>query len=135
MQMKSIKPGRGPSKLSAVGSILAAVFGVFWCIVAGSMGAWFMIPFGLIFIVFAIYQAVYHHHNATSEDRYSVIDIVDSEEESDPLNEKYGRQEKPAQTVGPEGIPGTSVAYCPYCDKPVEGDFDFCPKCGKKLPD
>lgn len=48
--MKSIKPGRGPSKLSTVGSICVAIFGVFWCIMAGAMGAWFMIPFGLIFV-------------------------------------------------------------------------------------
>ena len=27
--MKSIKPGRGPSKMSAVGSIFVAIFGIF----------------------------------------------------------------------------------------------------------
>ena len=123
--MKSIKPGRGPSKLSAVSSIFVAVFGIFWCIVAGSMGAWFMIPFGLIFTGIAVYQAVYHHHNATSENRYSVADIVDSEEEPDPFNEKYGR--KNGEEKG--------AAFCPYCGKPVTEDFEFCPKCGKKLPE
>ena len=126
--MKSIKPGRGPSKMSAVGSIFAAVFGVFWCIAAGAIGAWFMIPFGLCFIGFAIYNAVYHSHNATSENRYSAFDIVDSEEEPDPLGEKNGHSAS-------DDAPGTGAAYCPYCGKPVEGDFDFCPKCGKKLPD
>ena len=90
--MKSIKPGRGPSKMSAVASIAAALFGVFWCILAASIGAGFMVPFGLIFIGMAIYSAVYHNHNATSEDRYSLIDIVDEDEEPDPLNEKYGRK-------------------------------------------
>lgn len=133
--MKSIKPGRGPSKLGAVGSVFGAAFGVFWCIVAGAMGAWFMIPFGLIFIGFAIYNAIYHHHNATAEDRYSVVDIVDSSEESDPLNKKYGSKKNVKETDTDSNTSGTSVEYCPYCGKPVEGDFDFCPKCGKKLPD
>lgn len=133
--MKSIKPGRGPSKMSAVASIAAALFGVFWCILAASIGAGFMVPFGLIFIGMAIYSAVYHNHNATSEDRYSLIDIVDEDEEPDPLNEKYGRKSADRKKDTNENIPGTSVAYCPYCGKTVDGDFDFCPKCGKKLPD
>lgn len=133
--MKSIKPGRGPSKMGAVGSIGAALFGVFWCIVALSMGAWFMVPFGLIFIGISVYQAIYHSHNATAEDRYSLIDIVDSDEERDPLNEKYGRKTVSESMDSSDNISGNSVDYCPYCGKPVNGDFDFCPKCGKKLPD
>jgi len=133
--MKSIKPGRGPSRMTAVASVAAAVIGVIWCIGAIAMKAWFMIPFGLLFVGLAVYNAIYNHHNATSEDRYSVIDIVDSEEESDPLNEKYGRKESLEEAGANSDTPGTSVTYCPYCGKPVEGDFDFCPKCGKKLPD
>lgn len=128
--MKSIKPGRGPSKMAAVGATFVAIFGVFWCILAAVLGAWFMIPFGLVVVGMAIYHAVYNAHNATAEDRYSVIDIVDSDEESDPLNEKYGRKIYHENTTS-----GTSVDFCPYCGKPVAGDFDFCPKCGKQLPD
>ena len=131
--MKSIKPGRGPSKMSAVGCIFAAVFGVFWCIVAVSMGAYFMLPFGVIFIGFAVWQAVYHTHNATSEDRYSVFDIVDSAEESDPLQEQYGRNRYSMEQDVPND--GGDAAFCPYCGKPVGSDFEFCPKCGKKLPE
>lgn len=36
--MKSIKPGRGPSKLNMVSAIGAAVFGVFWCVFAVAIG-------------------------------------------------------------------------------------------------
>lgn len=52
-----------------------------------------MIPFGLVFIVMAIYAAVYNHHNATFKDRYSFF-IVDEDEEADPLNERYGKNIK-----------------------------------------
>lgn len=37
--MKSVKPGRGPSAMNAVGSIAVGIFGVFWTIgvpIAGS---------------------------------------------------------------------------------------------------
>lgn len=75
--MKSIKPGRGPSKLNMVSAIGAAVFGVFWCVFAVAIGGGFMLPFGIIFIVIAIAMAVYSYHNATAKDRYSIFDIVD----------------------------------------------------------
>jgi len=131
--MKSVKPGRGPSKLGMVGGIAAALFGIFWCILAASMGAWFMVPFGLIFVGVAVYNAIYNYRNATSKDRYSIIDIVDEDEETDPLNEKYGRKATSNHPVFEEN--GTSAAYCPYCGMAVDSEFDFCPKCGRKLPD
>ncbi len=129
--MKSIKPGRGPSKLGAVGGIFTALFGIFWCFFAASIGAWFMIPFGIVFVAFSVYIAFYHGHNATSEDRYSLLDIVDENEEADPLNEKYGRKKPDAAKASDEDSSG---GFCPYCGKAVKGDFDFCPGCGKSLP-
>lgn len=133
--MKSIKPGRGPSKMGAAGGIFAALFGVFWCIFTAAIGAWFMIPFGILFVGYSIYIAIYHHRNATSEDRYSLVDIVDSEEEPDPLNLRYGRRKEYTAYGEQDSVRGTSVDYCPYCGRPAEGDYDFCPGCGRKLPD
>lgn len=134
--MKSIKPGRGPSKMGAVGGVFAACFGIVWCIVAASIGATFMIPFGLIFIGLAVYIAIYNGHNATSEDRYSILDIVDDDEESDPMNDMYGRKNAASQNEGSIERRENSdeMQYCPYCGTKVGGDFEFCPKCGKKLP-
>ena len=37
--MRSIKPGRGPSAMGAVGSAAIGVFGIFWTISAANMGA------------------------------------------------------------------------------------------------
>ena len=48
--MKSIKPGRGPSMMSGVASIGAAIFGLIWTIAAASMGAGPFALFGLVFI-------------------------------------------------------------------------------------
>ena len=88
--MKSIKPGRGPSFMGGIGAVFAALFGVFWTIMAVSMGAAFMAPFGLLFIGIAVVQAIYNFKNATGENRYSAFDIVEGTEEVDPLNERFG---------------------------------------------
>ena len=77
-----------------------------------------------------IAEAVYSFKNASGENRYSSFDIVDSSEEPDPLNERFGRQaEEPAADVPPEGF-----AYCPYCGAKLGEGFIFCGKCGRELP-
>lgn len=126
--MKSIKPGRGPSFMGGIMSIAVGIFGVFWTIMAAWMGAGPLALFGLVFIGVAVAQAVYNFKNATSENRYSEFDIVDHTEEADPLNERFGA----AKTEKP--VAGTDSAYCPYCGTPVQTDFEFCNKCGRKLP-
>ena len=75
--MKSIKPGRGPSFMGGIASIASGLFGVFWTIMAVGLGAWFMAPFGLIFIGLDIANAVYNFKNATGANRYSAYDILD----------------------------------------------------------
>lgn len=123
--MKSIKRGRGPSFRGGVGAIFAAVFGVIWIIAAlamtGGMGIIGVIfpLFGLVFVGFAVFNAMYEFRNATSENRYSEYDIVDDDEEKDPLNERFGGENE----------------FCPYCGTKINDDFEFCPKCGKKLPE
>ena len=56
--MKSIKPGRGPSKMEAVASFAFALFGLFWTGLAANMGASMMVPFGLIFVGLGIYSGI-----------------------------------------------------------------------------
>lgn len=86
--MKSIKPGRGPSMMGGLGSIFAGVFGVIWTMAAVQMGAGIFALFGVVFILFAVLQAVYQFKNATGENRYSVFDITEDGEEPDPLEKR-----------------------------------------------
>lgn len=144
--MRSIKPGRGPSMMSGVMGIFMALFGVFWTIIAASMGGGFMVPFGLIFIAIAVVQVIYNFKNATGKNRYSAFDITDGNEEPDPLNQRYGQSynqydynqygytQKDGYDAYGRPEENTDSAFCPYCGTPVEGDFEFCHKCGKKLP-
>lgn len=112
--------------MGGIMGIAVGIFGVVWTILAVSMGAGFMGIFGIVFVFIAIAQAVYNFKNATGENRYSEFDIVDSYEESDPLNERFGNSTK--KTIIKESL------FCPYCGSPVSPDFSFCNKCGKELP-
>ena len=127
--MKSIKPGRGPSMMGGIMSILVGLFGVGWTIAAIQMGGGGIAFFGVIFVVIAIVQAVYHFRNATNENRHSEYDIVDSGEETDPLNQRFGNSQRSGQNTQ-----STGTKFCPYCGAPAAGDFLFCNQCGKKLP-
>lgn len=131
--MKSIKPGRGPSAMGAVGSIFSAIFGIIWTIAAASMGVpVFFWLFGVVFVILGIVQAIYNFKNATGENRYSEFDIVDSAEEPDPLAQKLGlERENPESEAGEAG----DFRYCPYCGARLGSGFTFCGKCGKRLPE
>lgn len=126
--MKSIKPGRGPSFMGGVMGIAGALFGVFWTVMAIAGGAWFMAPFGLIFIGVAVYNTIYNFKNATGKNRYSEYDIVDESEEPDPWDEKFGNIRKE------EKVSVTAAKYCPYCGEKAEKDYRFCSSCGRELP-
>ncbi|MBB6175719.1 hypothetical protein HNQ82_000530 [Anoxybacillus tengchongensis] len=124
--MKSIKPGRGPSMQGFVGSIFSIIFGIFWTFMTFSItqdspfpGTQIFPFFGLIFIGFGIFQAIYHYKNATGKDRMSIVDIVDENEEKDPLNARFHRNE--------------GEKFCPHCGTNVQTNFRFCPSCGKAL--
>ena len=132
--MKSIKPGRGPSQMGALSSVAAAVFGVIWIIAAVQMGAPGIFPlFGLVFLVVAVGQAIYHFRNAKGKNRYSVLDIVDSQEEPDPLAQSMELKEQ--KDDDPSENQEDIVRFCPYCGTPAEPDFAYCKHCGKPLPD
>lgn len=131
--MKSIKPGRRRSRYNAVGAVIGIVFGIIWTIAALSMGAPFFFPlFGLVFIGMGVYNAVYNYRNATSENRYSEFDITDENEEPDPLNERYGAK-KSADGGGANTVHGGG--FCPYCGAKAEEGYEYCRRCGKKMPD
>ena len=109
--------------MGGIGAVAAAVFGIFWTAIAPG----FMKAFGVIFIVIAIAQAVYHFKNAASKNRFSAFDITDSNEEPDPLNQRFHASDppRPNQSAG--------ARFCPYCGAAVEADHLFCRSCGKRM--
>lgn len=127
--MKSIKPGRGPSAMGAVGSLVGVIFGVIWMGAAASMGAPpFFLAFGVLFIIVGIVQALYHFKNATGENRFSEFDITEEGEEPDPLDRRVHDDPEPERADG-------MYRYCPYCGARFGEGFSYCGKCGRELPD
>ncbi len=137
IELKSIKPGRGPSAMDTIGSIGAAIFGVFWTLGAFQAGAPMPFPlFGVIFIVIAIIQAIYNYKNATRKDRMSLYDITDPKEESDPLDKYLKNNSTGSNNYEDIGIKSDiDVIYCPYCGSKTKDEFAYCPRCGKKIND
>jgi len=139
--MRSIKPGRGPAKMSFMGSVFASVFGVFWTIMAFAITKDAPFPmvkiifplFGVMFVGMGIYQAIYSYKNATGKERYSIVDIVDSTEEGDPASEWVKSSDGYVETPHREDTQQKASAYCPYCGAAVQIDYQFCPKCGKDI--
>ena len=139
--MRSIKPGRGPSGMSFIGTIGTVVFGVLWTICAfgmaasggfGIIGVIFPL-FGIVFIVTGIIQAAYHYKNATGKDRYSEFDITEDGEEGDP-GRRWVKGAEPWDQPGQSRPPERGTRFCPYCGANLQGDFRFCPKCGREPP-
>ncbi|GAA0358363.1 zinc ribbon domain-containing protein [Bacillus horti] len=134
--MKSIKPGRGPSALGGIGSVVVGVLGVFWTIGAASMGApSFFVLAGVVFVGIAIVQGIYHFKNASGKNRMSLFDITDANDEPDPLNEYINnvkQEDKQINTSQPERL--DKINFCPYCGNKISGSsYVFCPKCGKEI--
>lgn len=127
--MKSVKPGRAPSMMSGVMSILVGIFGIIWTIAAASMGGGFFALFGIVFVAVAVVQAVFHFKNATSTNRYSAFDITENGEEPDPLNQYFGNQSEASETNN-----SSEAKFCPYCGAKAGSGFAFCSQCGKDLP-
>lgn len=137
--MKSIKPGRGPSAMSFIGSSVAIIFGVFWTILTASMTAGvpivgiFFPLFGILFIIVGISQAVYNYKNATGKSRYSTFDITDSTEEGDPSDKWIKDGNKGGKKEVHGNFENTQVNFCPYCGVQLESEYKYCPKCGQAI--
>ena len=126
--MKSIKPGRGPSMMGGVTSIFVALIGVLFTVVTAAGEVYFLSLCGVFFTVIAVWNALRSFRNATSENRYSIYDIVDSTEEPDPLNKQFG-----SKTTDAPAAQSGETNFCPYCGAKTKPDHKFCRSCGKKL--
>jgi len=102
-------------KAMTLGScIFGLVFSIFWCLIAVSMGAGFMLIFGIPFVGMMAYR-LYVLLQLSKEDPKQ-----ETQKEVDPW-------ERPAQQDRPAGN-----RFCPYCGGALEENFVYCPKCGRK---
>jgi hypothetical protein len=78
--------------------------------------------------------AIFNFYNATSRNRFSNWDVTDSGEEPDPLDPSSRQSLARPSAIQPETISKEGAAFCPFCGAGVQGEFEFCPRCGKQLP-
>ncbi len=119
--------------MGGVMGIFMIGFGILWTIIAGALFAPMAI-FGILWTCVAAAITVYNFKNATGKNRYSQFDIVDSHEEPDPLNERFGATRTQTQTSNNAQKVDEDSNFCPYCGTAVSPEFEYCNKCGKKLP-
>ena len=134
--MYSVKPGRGPSLMGAVGGVVVAVGGVIWIVIASSIGApGVFVLFGVLFVFMAMAGVAYNLYNASQKNRMSTFDITTGSEESDPIAQAMGHA--PPTSSHEQTGHGKARKYegdfCPFCGAKASQDFDYCPKCGKDI--
>lgn len=118
--MKSVKPGRAPSLMAGIVSVLLMIFGIFFTGVLYLISAQTNFPiwlFGAAWTTCALLSAIYNFYNTFAKKRFSSVDIVDHSEEPDPLNELFSDDKR----------------YCPHCGEELAEDYVYCPNCGQKL--
>lgn len=107
---------RKAGKAMGVGmSVFALIFSVFWCLMACSMGAYFMLLFGIPFVGMMGYRL------------YVLLQMTKEE----PKQHQADPWERPAAPRFEENR--NTDGFCPYCGGTVEAAFEFCPKCGRRL--
>lgn len=99
-------------------SILGLIFSIFWCCAVVAMDAWFMLIFGLGFMTLSAYRLVLCFKYGDEETKKTVP------QETDPWEHTSVPRQETADHSG---------GYCPYCGTSVNDNFDYCPKCGRRL--
>ena len=102
-------------------NVFGLVFSIFWCIMAASMGAWFMLIFGIPFV------GMMGFHLAMS------IKMMNAEKNKTKEPWEGGQSYTSTYTPPVSQPTGQRGSFCPYCGGAVEETFEYCPKCGRKL--
>lgn len=106
---------RKAGKAMTIGScVFGLIFSIVWCILAWSMGAGFMLIFGIPFVGMMAYRL------------YVLLQMGKDEPKQSKENDPW---ERPAQPR----TESTGSCYCPYCGSVVQPEYEFCPKCGRRL--
>ena len=99
-------------------NIASCVFGIVFLLVWCSLAPSFMKLFGLFGLAMMVYR-LYICIQMGKEDKNKPKDL-------DPWD-------RPASSVTPKQESPSSKGFCPYCGGSVQEEFQFCPKCGRRL--
>ncbi len=103
-------------KTMAIGtSVFGLLFSIFWCVMAASMGAGFMLIFGIPFAGLMAYRL------------YVCLQYAKKDDSQKPRQEA-DLWDRPADPPA-----AGSGSFCPYCGGSLQEGFAFCPHCGRRL--
>ncbi len=95
-------------------TVFALAFMVFWCVMAVSMGAWFMCLFAIPMGGMLIYRLVMTRKLMAEEKKREPWEQP-AQPRAEPYREQYGS------------------GFCPWCGGKLEENFQFCPHCGRRI--
>lgn len=111
-------------------SIFAIVFAVVWCILAVSIGAGFMLLFGIPFVAILIFWLVNLLRMTKKDPRPT--------QESDPWDTTWSAMKEEFQDAARQqprdpDARKRSQKFCHHCSFWLQDGFEFCPKCGRRI--
>lgn len=107
---------RKAAKNMTVGS---AIFGIVFLVIWTAIAPSFMKLFGLGGLAMMVYRL------------YVLLQL--SKEKEETPSKELDPWDRPAIEQPPREASGSNE-FCSYCGQKVEDSFDFCPKCGRRLP-
>jgi hypothetical protein len=124
------------SPINAFGSSITIGFGILWTVFAYSITKSAEFPFslfplfGVLFVISGIGRLLYDLNVTKSPGVFSSFSKKDEINSSDKINNHSFH----LNTTKMDLPQNSADNYCPYCQRKIEADFEFCPKCGKDLP-
>lgn len=101
--------------------VFSLLFALFWCALVYSMGAWFMLIPGVLFVGITAYRLVICL-KLSREDK-------EKQQKKPNAPDPWDRPQSPSSSLPPQ----EGTRFCPYCGASLEPQFVFCPKCGRRL--
>lgn len=124
---------RKAAKAMGIGtSIFSILFLIFWCIVVASMRAWFMLLFAIPTMGFLVFRLVIMLRQDKKKDPWE----MPHRRSPDPASVHSAAEdvfERVANRGSEDARSGGSPRFCHSCSYWVHNDFQFCPRCGRRI--
>lgn len=140
------KERKAAKSMGVAMSIFAIIFALVWCLMAASMGAWFMLLFGIPFVGILVYRLVVMLKLTKEDPKHGAqprqeADPWDTTQNADRLMKNFRslrsayQEEFQDEAEDPDTRAGhrNSPKFCPHCSFWLQDGFDFCPKCGRRI--
>ena len=108
-------------------SVFSIIFVMIWCVAAASMGAWFMLLFAIPIIGILVSRLVFMLRLAKKDP----WDIPQG------YTRDFSSTHRTVEDVFERAANGdagrSSPRFCHNCNFWMDSDFQFCPKCGRRI--